>query len=156
MGDCAIVIFHSKKQNDVSPAVYLHSHGGCVLVLLETAMPQMRSEPSYACARFIGRCHEVIPGMLGLGVENLPGVAEDVASRRTPEHYERMLANAKEFDYGGRGIFLVDVDEWRVEHFGSTETDYGDTGDGFDMQEETELESVNGVVQLPAPARGTD
>ena len=152
MGDCAIIIFHSKKQSEVSPAVYLHSHGGCVLVLLETALEHMRSsDPAYCCARFIGRCHEVIPGKTGMGVMNLPGVADEVKLRHKPAEYERMMVAAKEFDYGGRGIFLVDVDGWRIEHFGSTETDYGDTGDGFDMQEETELQSVNGVVQLSAP-----
>lgn len=155
MGDCAIVIFHSRKRRTVSPGVYLHMHAGVVVALLETALPDMRTnDAEYSCARFIGHCHELIPPNTGLGVSNLPGTASDVAARRTPEHYRRLMSEAQQFDWGGRGIFLVDVDRWRVRHAGSRDCPYGDIGDGFGLQE-TDLKSVRGVVQLPAEEAGT-
>jgi len=156
MGDCAIVIFHSEQQSEVSPAVYLHLHGGLVLRILEMALPSMKTgDAGYSCARFIGCCHEGIPPNTGLGVLNVPGVAMNVAERQSPESFKQVMAEARKFDWGGRGIFLVDVDHWRVTHAGSCDCDYGDIGDGFGMQEEIELESVAGVVQLPSDAAGT-
>ena len=155
MGDCAIVIFHGKRQNEVSPAVYLHSHAGCVLRLLEIAMPRMRTgDPGYACARFVGCCHDAIPTPAGLGLFNLPGTASSVKERGTVEHYERLMQEARRFDWGGRGIFLVNVDRWQVEHEGSRLCEFGDIGDGFSLQEFTELASVQGIVQLPAHEAG--
>jgi hypothetical protein len=157
MGDCAIVIFHSRARCEVSPAVYLHWHGGCVLALLETALPHMRTQDAgYSCARFVGVCHQAIPPNTGLGVQNLPAVACGVDQRRTAGAYERVLDEAKKFDWGDRGVFLVDVDAWRVGHAGSCTTAYGDTGDdGFGMQEQTELRAMDGVVQLPAESAGS-
>jgi hypothetical protein len=150
MSDCATVIFHSQVQKQISPAVYLHWHGGCVLVLLETAMERMRtSDAGYSCARFIGRCHEVIPDNTSLGVYNLPGDQTDISSSKSSDAYNNLLLQAEKFHFGGRGTYLVDVDEWRVRHTGSTMTAYGDTGDGFGMQEQTDLRSVDGIVQLP-------
>src|SRR3954454_2091969 len=119
MGDCAVVIFHSRKRRDVSLGVYLHMHAGVVLYLLEKALPDMRTgDAEYSCARFIGHCHGFIPPNTGLGVSSLPGVASDPAAPRTPEHYRMLMAEARRFDSGGRGVFLVDVDRWRVRHAG--------------------------------------
>lgn len=156
MSDCAIVIFHSRQQREVSPAVYLHMHGGCVLAFLEISLSSMRTgDAGYSCARFVGVCHEAITPNTGLGLHNLPGTATDVAARRTTEHFDRLLSVARKFDWGGRGIFLVDVDKWQVEHEGSLDCPYGDVEDGFGLQDHTELTLVEGVVQLPAEKAGT-
>jgi hypothetical protein len=90
-----------------------------------------------------------------LGVLNIPGTASDVRQRDTPEHYQRLMEEAQKFDWGGRGIFLVDLDRWQVSHAGSCSGEYGDIGDGFGMQEFTDLKSVEGTVQLPANKAGT-
>jgi hypothetical protein len=156
MGDRAIVIFHSPKDHSVSPAVYLHSHAGLLLNLLEGALPRMRTgDAGYSCARFIGICHDEIPGNASLGVYNVPGTAADAAERHKPAEYDRLMAAARRIDYGDRGVFLVDVDRWRVEHAGTAMCAYGDMGDGFGRQEGTTLNSPHGVVQLPAAKAGT-
>ncbi|HWE96536.1 MAG TPA: hypothetical protein VG269_21420 [Tepidisphaeraceae bacterium] len=156
MGDCAIIIFHSEQQLDVSPAVYLHAHGGCVLATLEMALSVMKTtDAGYSCARFIGCCSQTIPPNNSLGVQNIPGTASDVGQRNTPEHYQRLMEEAQKFDWGGRGTFLVDVDRWQVRHAGSCSCDYGDIEDGFGLQEFTELKSIEGIVQLPADKAGT-
>jgi hypothetical protein len=147
MGDCAVIVFHSPRSQSVSPAVYLHHHGACILALLETALPTLRTgDASYSCARFVGHCHQHIPGVTGLGVDNLP-------ARRTPDPtapaYPHLLDAARNFDHGQRGVFLVDVDAWTVTHAGSTTGDHGDYGDGFDGQEQTSLLSLHGTVTLP-------
>lgn len=155
MSDCAIVIFHSTEDHLVSPAVYLHQHGGLVLNLLEAALPKMRTgDTGYSCARFIGICDKAIPGNASLGVLNVPGVAANPSDRDSPEAHDKLMAEARKLDFGDRGIFLVDVDHWRVTHAGSTASAYGDLGDGFAMQEGTSLRSVKGVVQLPAAKAG--
>lgn len=153
MGDCAVVIFHDPPTGMVSPAVYLHHHGGCVLALLETGLPLMRTgDAGYSCARFIGHCHTNIPGITGLGVYNLPAMPK--VGNESPADYTRTLAAAREFNFGQRGIYLVDVSRWRVEHAGSTVGQYGDYGDGFDQQESTTLKSIGGIVELPAHLAG--
>ena len=151
MGDCAVVIFHCTKDHAVSPAVYLHLHGGLVLNFLEAALPKMRTgDAGYSCARFIGICDKAIPGNASLGVINVPGVASNVSKRDRPDAYTKLMAEARKLDFGDRGIFLVEVDHWQITHAGSTTCAYGDLGDGFAMQEGTSLRSANGVLQLPA------
>lgn len=155
MGDCAVVIFHSTEDHSVSPAVYLHRHGGLVLNFLEAALPKMRTgDAGYSCARFIGLCDKAIPGNASLGVLNVPGVAANVADRHNPDAHDKLMAEARKLDFGDRGIFLVDVDHWRVTHAGSATSAYGDLGDGFGMQEGTALRSAKGIVQLPAANAG--
>lgn len=154
MGDRAIVIFHSPTDHSVSPAVYLHSHAGLLLNFLENALPRMRTgDPAYSCARFIGICHDEIPGNASLGVYNVPGTAADAAERHKPAEYDRLMAAARRIDFGDRGVFLVDVDRWRVEHAAGTGTCA--SGDGFGQQEGTTLYSFHGIVQLPAAKAGT-
>jgi hypothetical protein len=155
MSDCATVVFFSRIQRTVSPAVYLHHHGGCVLNFLESALPVMRSgDPEYSCARFTGFCHGAIPPNVSLGVFNLYPMPSISADDRSDAGFEQMMEKAKASNRGGRGIFLVDVDRWTVKHAGSLECPYGDIGEGFDLQEATELRPVNGTVRLPADKAG--
>jgi hypothetical protein len=147
MGDCAIIVFHSPKSQAVSPAVYLHHHGSCVVALVATALPTLRSgDASYSCARFIGHCHQHIPGVTGLGVYNIRPTNFSGGANNS---YAQLLEAARTFDYGERGIFFVDVDAWTITHAGRSSGAYGDYGDGFDGQEQTELHSSHGTVTLP-------
>ena len=71
MGDRALVVFKSDDQ--YSPTTYLHWSGHRVWELLTGAAPNMRAgDEGYACARFVGHCHEQIPGALSLGLLNTP------------------------------------------------------------------------------------
>jgi hypothetical protein len=96
MGDRAVVMF--KDENETSPAVYLHWHGSDVRKLLELAAPRMRAgNAGYACARFIGVCHEKIDGAWSLGVYSNSGKPED-------------------HDPGDHGVFVVDLTTGKVAH----------------------------------------
>ena len=98
MGDRALVLFKDKAS--VSPTVYLHWNGHMVGRLLAAAAPRMRSgEADYACARFIGTCHEAIEGGLSLGVFNTDAGGE-------PE------------SQGDAGVFVVDVNTGEVSAYG--------------------------------------
>lgn len=150
MGDQARVVFYSPSRLAISPIVYLHLHGGFALSLIEAALPRMRTkDAAYSCARFIGTCHEGISGNTGLGIFNLPDAGAK-AGESPRDAYRRQLDDLKGVEWEVRGMFLVDVDHWRVRHAGSRTNAYGDTGDGFGMQEDTALKAVRGVVQLPA------
>lgn len=155
MGDRAFVIFHSKKQYDISPVVYLHNFGGLAMALIEDALPRMRTEHvSYSCARFVGVCHDALEGNLGLGVDNLMLPPPEPKPENARHWYEALLEKVNAADWVDRGLFLVDVDTWQVTHAGSTMNQYGDTGDGFGMQEQFDIPSRDGMVQLPAEKAG--
>jgi len=112
MGDRALVVFHD--DSEVSPTVYLHWSGGHVQNMLEAALPRMRKgDVSYSCARFIGVCNEWLSGRnTGFGVFNSPGTLDE--------------CKADGYSHGDAGVFLVDVNTWRVEAF---------NGYGFDKGE---------------------
>src|ERR1051325_9872386 len=155
MGDRGFVIFHSRKYCDISPVVYLHNFGGLVMALLEQALPRMRTENvSYSCARFVGICHEALDGNRELGVDNLMLPPPEPKPENPRHWYETLLQQVNEADWRDRGLFLVDVDSWQVTHAGSTKNQYGDTGDGFGMQEQFDIPSIDGMVQLPADRAG--
>ena len=154
MGDCARIVFHCPSESLVSPIVYLHSLGGLVLYILEESLPRLRTgDVSYSCARFIGECHVGMSGNTGLGIFNLEEPAAEKGESKEAG-YHRRLKSIESFPWEERGLFLVNVDNWQVTHAGSCTNSYGDAGDGFGMQEQTELESVNGVVQLPRERAG--
>ena len=68
--------------------------------MLTNAAQGLRSGDSgYACARFVGYCHEHIPGGLSLGLLN------------TPE-------DGKPISHGDAGVFIVDVNTGEVETYG--------------------------------------
>jgi hypothetical protein len=74
--------------------VYLHHDGSNVREWLEQAAPSMRKNNSgYAAARFIGFCHEKIPGGLSLGVYR------------------------DSFEPGDNGLFVVDCSAGKVTRF---------------------------------------
>ena len=71
MGDRASVIFFDKVQ--VSPVVYLHWHGSRVpdwIEELRCLMAERLWDAPYAAARFVGICHNHIPGNLSLGIRS--------------------------------------------------------------------------------------
>lgn len=67
MGDRAMVSFCGSGYE--TPAVYLHWHGSDVPRLLREAAPRLRkSDPSYACARFVQHVANRIEGSLSIGI----------------------------------------------------------------------------------------
>lgn len=108
MGDRALVQFESGKE--VSPVVYLHWNGTEVkdwLGIWSDLMKDRKGDVPYACARFIGVCHERIKGNTSLGVWN----------------GESRLKG--EDSHGDAGCFVVNCDTFRVEAFGG----YGESTD---------------------------
>ena len=98
MGERALVVF--KDHHGHSPTVYLHWSGHDVGRFLAEATPGMRpADASYSCARFVGYCHEQIPGRLSLGVTN------------TPE-------DGRPSSPGDAGVFIVDTETGEVETYG--------------------------------------
>ena len=103
MGDRALIVFHD-DDGEVSPTVYLHWNGEDVQNMLEAALPRMRKgDVSYSCARFIGECHARLNGNTSLGVFNTTVPLEG--------------CKQSDFSPGDAGVFLVDVNTWRVEAF---------------------------------------
>jgi hypothetical protein len=71
MGDRASVIFFDKVQ--VSPVIYLHWHGSRVpdwIEELRCLMAERLWDAPYAAARFVGVCHNHIPGNLSLAIRS--------------------------------------------------------------------------------------
>lgn len=99
MGDRALVVF-TEGEGRHGPSVYLHWSGNDVGELLTRAAPNMRAgDAGYACARFVGHCHEQIPGGLSLGLFN------------TPE-------DGRPDSHGDAGVFIVDVNTGEVVTYG--------------------------------------
>ena len=98
MGERALIVF--KDGNGYSPSVYLHWNGYEVGAMLTNAAQGLRSgDAGYACARFVGYCHEQIPGGLSLGLINTPEGGRPVS-------------------HGDAGVFIVDVNTGEVETYG--------------------------------------
>ena len=69
---------------------------------------------SYACARFIGICHAAAPGNnLSLGVWNT-----------TPEGVKCIEDEDDDFSHGDAGVFVVNVTDFSVKHFGGYPSDW--------------------------------
>lgn len=99
MGDRALIVF-KEAGAETSPSVYLHWSGHDVGELLTGAAQNMRAgDAGYACARFVGHCHEQIPGGMSLGLFNAP---ED----------------GRPDSHGDAGVFIVDVTTGEVETYG--------------------------------------
>lgn len=120
MGDRARVFFHNPRAEEVSPPVYLHWDGyqvGRLLDQLRQRMKGREGDTAYVTARFVGLCHEAIPGALSLGVE---------AYYPSGKTYRRKIANLRErsenggwtWSPGDAGCFLVNCANWTVEVFG--------------------------------------
>lgn len=98
MGERAQIYFTDGRK--IGPGIYLHWNGPDVAeLLLETKnhMKGREGDLDYTTARFIGICHEAIPGNLSLGVSN---AQSDGWWNHSP---------------GDAGAFLVNVNTWTVE-----------------------------------------
>jgi hypothetical protein len=105
------VVFHSPATCDISPMVYLHWGGGTVLNDLEGALPRLRTgNAGYACARFIGYCHEKLDGINSLGVNNLwfPDLKDGEEFFSVYRRVMESLARNSE-------VIRVNVETWVVE-----------------------------------------
>ena len=104
MGDRVIVAF--KDLAGFAPSVYLHWHGHEAADLIKAAAPRMRQGDSgYSAARFAGHCHAEISGNTGLGLLAAPEPGEDGT------------IDWSEYSHGDNGVFVVDTETGRVEHF---------------------------------------
>ena len=77
----ALVVFHGKENGNgvgvVSPGIYLHHDGKHVPELLAKVRDHMEArrrfyDVEYTAARFVAICAEHIPGVLSLGIQNVP------------------------------------------------------------------------------------
>lgn len=107
MSDHVEVVFHDPNTFNISPRVSLQYHASNLIQLLTDALPRMRTgDVEYACARFIGHCHEATPGANGIGV--ISWFLETSWADGGEALYNDMLAAAP------AGIALVDVRRWTV------------------------------------------
>jgi len=98
MGDRVLVSF--KSGEDVSPTIYMHSHGGEAADWIKEAQPLMRKDdPSYAAARFAGFCASKIPGTSGIGLIDAIDLSADL----------------RDITHGDAGVYVVDVSTGKVE-----------------------------------------
>jgi hypothetical protein len=100
MGNRAHVIFVSKDEKEISPAVYLHWNGGPETVyplLAELDRRDVRPDQDYEAARFIAIVAELFDQEyytgLSLGVHNGP-------TKITPQALDR-------YDHGDNGVYVV-------------------------------------------------
>lgn len=125
MGDRALIIFRHQRDGkaiEYGPTVYLHWNGYQVIEWLrefkETLMKGRTTDLPYVSARFIGFCHDKIPGNLSLGVWNT----------NIPRRGIDKPAFWKNESHGDSGVFLITLPYWDVEQFGSSDNDYKSYG----------------------------
>ena len=107
MSEHVEVVFHDPNTFNISPRVSLQYHGDSLLKLLEDALPRMRTgDVEYACARFIGHCHEITPGANGIGV--ISWFLDVSWADGGEDLYNDMLGAAPP------EVALVDVRDWTV------------------------------------------
>lgn len=109
MGNRALVIFHDAYR--ISPAVYLHWHGGEVPDLVEELAGYMLGrygDCEYAAARFTGLCHNRIPGNLSLGIVSHSLTRADLAD----------TAVLNELSHGDAGAVIVNADDFTWKAYG--------------------------------------
>ena len=122
MGDRALVIFTDGKA--ASPTVYLHWHGSKVPELLQKLAECMQGREGdlwYACARFIGICHEAIEGNLSLGVWNTDtllvqvvpsfdasGKHDDFLASKSHGDAGLVVGNVYDFNWRATGGYLAE------------------------------------------------
>jgi len=114
MADPINVLFHSPCACAISPMVYLHWGASTLLDDLKSALPRMRTgDVDFACARFIGCCHEKIDGSKSLGCSNLflPPPDENATNEQI---YQQIMAEVPD------EIARVNVDDWTVSLNGET------------------------------------
>jgi hypothetical protein len=117
MGDRALVVFHAEET--ISPTVYLHWNGSEVPELLAELKERMQGrfgDIDYATARFIGGCHDRIPGNLSLGVFNNKltiGDLNDAAVMRKHSHGDAgfVVVNVDDFSWVAYGGYLEEASQ---------------------------------------------
>jgi hypothetical protein len=114
MSDHVEVVFHDPNSFNISPRVSLQYHAAGLIQLLTDALPRMRTgDVEYACARFIGHCHEKTPGANGIGV--ISWFLDTSWADGGAELYNQMLASVPSDE-----VALVDVRNWVVAWNGTT------------------------------------
>lgn len=112
MSDHVEVVFHDPNTFNISPRVSLQYHASALVALLTEALPRMRTgDVEYACARFIGHCHEKTPGANGIGV--ISWFLDTSWADGGAKLYHQILASAPD------EVALVDVRNWIVSWKGS-------------------------------------
>lgn len=115
MGDRALVIFYASET--VSPTVYLHWSGNDVPELLDELKERMQGrfgDIDYATARFIGGCHDRLPGNLSLGVFNNKFSINDLFDASV----------MKKYSHGDAGVVIVNVDDFTWKAYGGYLADW--------------------------------
>ena len=111
MGDRSLTIFTDSNKSAYSPTVYLHWAGNQTpnfIMQTKKHMVGRLGDIQYACARFIGFCHADSPDSnLSLGVWNTK-----------PADVKLIEDENKEFSHGDAGVFVVNVTDFSVKHFG--------------------------------------
>lgn len=109
MGNRANIVFFDQHQ--ISPTVYLHWHGDKVpvyLAQLQLRMQGRANDAFYAAARFVGICHEHIPGNLSLGIRS------NELRHRDLQNLEVLLAESP----GNAGLVVVDTRNFTWKAYG--------------------------------------
>lgn len=115
MGDRALVVFHAEET--ISPTVYLHWNGSEVPELIEELKERMQGrfgDIDYATARFIGGCHDRIPGNLSLGVFNNRLTISDLYDAKVMRMHSHgdagfVVVNVDDFSWVAYGGYLEDA-----------------------------------------------
>lgn len=113
MGDRASVIFFDKFQ--VSPVIYLHWHGSRVpdwIEELRCLMAERLWDAPYAAARFVGVCHNHIPGNLSLAIRSSNLSLSDLKRPYMLEHHSPgdaglVIVNAGDFTWSACDGYLA-------------------------------------------------
>lgn len=116
MGDVALVIFTNGQK--VSPTTYLHWNGEHVpkyLEELQSLMSDRVHDVDYVCARFVGLCHERVPGPLSLGSWNTPPLICNAIRNFKPDELRNELSDYTHHDAGVIVVQLPSLD-WTAYH----------------------------------------
>jgi hypothetical protein len=113
MGNRATILFFDRNQ--VSPTVYLHWNGSDVpdwLDDLSRRMTGRTNDAAYAAARFVGICHERIPGNLSLGVASNSLTVWDLSdgellAKLSPGNAGIVVVDTADFAWRAYGGYLV-------------------------------------------------
>ncbi|NQU44745.1 hypothetical protein HQ520_15760 [bacterium] len=110
----ALVIFEGRLSTGditISPAVYLYADGRDAARLIQESAPRLlANNPFASCARFIGECHDRIPGNHYLWVTSL--FKSQLVSR------DELWASLQEFgSFPENGLYLVSLPDGEVYHY---------------------------------------
>lgn len=116
MGDRALVVF--TDANTISPGVYLHWNGREVPSMIANLAKLMKGrygDAGYACARFTGMAHAMIPGNLSLGMWNISLAEQRAILTKNEKRLNRMSP-------GDAGLIVVDTKDFSYAVYGGYTT----------------------------------